>query len=56
MQRDVLEEFSPLFFSPRRWFMDRYIEAGFENLYPVKFKENEILGKVAKAIEDRYGH
>mgnify|MGYP001813661844 FL=1 len=57
-ETDKLQELSP-FFMPRgvaligasekpgkvgRLFMDRYIEAGFENLYPINLKENEILG------------
>jgi len=55
---ETLKELSP-FFMPRgvaligasgkpgkvgRLFMDRYIEAGFENLYPINLKEDEILG------------
>jgi acyl-CoA synthetase (NDP forming) len=27
-----------------RMFMDRFVESGFENLYPVNLKETEILG------------
>ena len=58
INRNILEELSPLF-KPRgvaligasgkpgkvgRLYMDRFIESGFENLFPVNLKENEILG------------
>jgi len=57
-QRDILNELSP-FFKPKgvaligasgksgkigRMYMDRFVEAGFENLYPVNLKEKEVLG------------
>ena len=58
INRNILEELSPLF-KPRgvaligasgkpgkvgRLYMDRFLESGFENLFPVNLKENEILG------------
>jgi len=58
MSRDILSEYEPLF-KPRsvallgasgtegkvgRMWMERFVEAGFENLYPVNLRENEIMG------------
>ena len=57
-ERDILKELSP-FFYPRgvalvgasgkagkvgRLYMDRFLESGFKNLYPVNLKEEEVLG------------
>lgn len=57
-KRDILEELSP-FFKPKgvaligasgksgkigRLFMDRFLDAGFESLYPVNLEEEEVLG------------
>ena len=58
MSRDIISEYAPLF-NPRsvallgasgtagkvgRMWMERFVEAGFKNLYPVNLRENEIMG------------
>ncbi len=58
MSRDIVAEYAPLF-NPRsvallgasgkpgkvgRMWMERFVEAGFENRYPVNLRENKIMG------------
>ena len=69
-QRSTLSELHP-FFRPRsvaligassregkvgRLFMDRFLETGFQKLYPVNLRENEVLGVRAYPVSAlRYG-